>query len=70
MTGTALLTGASSGIGHSMAKILAGQKWDLVIVGRSKDESIVLGDIGKACGILSNEVSLGMQLRLPYKFIR
>ena len=35
MTGTALLTGASSGIGHSMAKILAGQGWDLVIVGRS-----------------------------------
>ena len=35
MSGTALLTGASSGIGHSMAKILAGQKWDLVIVGRS-----------------------------------
>ena len=43
---------------------------EVVIVGRSKDESIVLGDIGKACGILSNEVSLGMQLRLPYKFIR
>ena len=43
---------------------------EVVIIGRSKDESIVLGDIGKACGILSNEVSLGMQLRLPYKFIR
>ena len=37
MTRTALLTGASSGIGHSMAKILAGQGWNLVIVGRSKD---------------------------------
>ncbi len=37
MTGTALLTGASSGIGHSMAKILAKQGWDLVIVGRSTD---------------------------------
>ena len=35
MTGTVLLTGASSGIGHSMAKVLAGQGWDLVIVGRS-----------------------------------
>ena len=35
MSGTALLTGASSGIGHSMARILAGQGWDLVIVGRS-----------------------------------
>lgn len=37
MKGTALITGASSGIGFSMAGILAGQGWDLVIVGRSTD---------------------------------
>ena len=43
---------------------------EVVIIGRSGGEIILLGDIGKACGILSNEVSLGMQLRLPYKYIK
>ena len=43
---------------------------EAVLIGRSGDETIVLGDIGKACGMLSNEVSLNLQLRLPYKFIR
>ena len=49
MTGTVLLTGASSGIGHSMAKVLAGQGWDLVIVGRS---TAVLDGM---CGELSSK---------------
>ena len=43
---------------------------EVVLIGRSGEDIILLGDIGKACGILSNEVSLGMQLRLPYKYIR
>ncbi len=43
---------------------------EAVLLGRSGGETILLGDIGKACGLLSNEVSLNLQLRLPYKFIR
>ena len=43
---------------------------EVVIIGHSGDEIILLGDIGRTCGILSNEVSLGMQLRLPYKYIK
>ena len=41
---------------------------EAVIIGRSGEAQILLGDIGKACGLLSNEVSLGMQMRLPYKY--
>ena len=43
---------------------------EAILIGKSGGETIVLGDIGKVCGMLSNEVSLNLQLRLPYKFIR
>lgn len=49
MKGTALITGASSGIGYSMADILAKEGWDLVIVGRS------MGTLAEMRGRLSSE---------------
>ncbi len=35
---TALVTGASSGIGYELAKIFAEKKYNLVLVARSEDE--------------------------------
>ena len=38
MAKRALITGASSGIGRDMAKVLASKGYDLVIVARSEDK--------------------------------
>jgi len=49
---TALITGASSGIGLELAKVFAQQKHDLVLVARSKDKLEEVGaQLAKAHGI-------------------
>ena len=40
---TALITGATSGIGRELAKLFAQDKYNLVIVARSQDELAQLG---------------------------
>ncbi len=59
MTKTALITGASSGIGLEFAKLLAKEKYDLIIVARSSDK---LEKISKAI-----EKDFGVKVRVILK---
>ena len=58
----ALITGASSGIGRDMAKILAKKKYDVILVARSKDklESLkkeIEEEFGTKAYVMSHDVS-------------
>lgn len=49
---TALITGASSGIGYELAKVFAKEGHDLVLVARSEDElHRIAQDIEETCGV-------------------
>jgi short-subunit dehydrogenase len=63
MAKTALITGASSGIGYELAKIFARQKYNLVLVARSENKlNEIAAELKKAHGVdvvvLPKDVSL------------
>lgn len=58
---TALITGASSGLGESFARKLAAQKWNLVLVARSKDTLDALAkELTSAHGIHVHTIALDL----------
>jgi short-subunit dehydrogenase len=63
MTNTALITGASSGLGAEFATILAEQKWNLILVARNADALHVLGKkLETTHGINVQTISLDLAL--------
>jgi short-subunit dehydrogenase len=62
-TETALITGASSGIGHELAKLLARDKYNLVLVARSADRlSQIAAELGGQFGVSVKTVALDLLL--------
>lgn len=60
---TALITGASGGLGEEFAKILAEKKWDLILVARSKDKLDALKtDLEKNQGISVHVIDLDLSV--------
>ncbi len=54
---TALITGASSGIGYELAKIFAREGYDLVLVARSQAQlQLVAAELQKSHGTISNVI--------------
>ncbi len=61
MPNTAIITGASSGIGLELAKIFAAKKNDVLLVARSEDKLKALGDeLQKAFGITAHCLALDL----------
>lgn len=58
---TALITGASSGIGHELAKLFARDGYSLVLVARSRDRlSSIAADLGGRFGISVRPIALDL----------
>ena len=60
---TALITGASGGLGEEFAKLLAAEKWNLILVARSKDKLDALkSDLEKTHSITVQVIDLDLSL--------
>jgi uncharacterized protein len=58
---TALITGASGGIGYELAKLFAGDHCNLVLVGRNAERlSQIAGELAGQCGIKVKTVALDL----------
>ena len=58
MTGTALITGASSGIGLELARLFAGDKWDVALVARSEGKlREIAAELQSAHGITARAIA-------------
>lgn len=64
----ALITGASSGIGYEMSKILANKGYDLIIVGRRKEKLIELqNEVKTNCIIFDYDISSVENMKKLYE---
>lgn len=71
----ALITGASSGIGRDMAKVLAKKKYDVILVARSKDklESLkkeIEEEYGTKAYVMSHDVSIEEECHKLYEEVK
>jgi short-subunit dehydrogenase len=67
---TALVTGASSGIGLELARLFAHNGYDLVLVARSQDQlKVVADELGKANNVQVNWQKIFQFLLHRMKFI-
>lgn len=69
---TALITGASSGIGYELAQLFAGDRYNLVLVARSADQlNQIANEFQKQFGILVKIIPLDLSLSdAPEKVFR
>jgi short-subunit dehydrogenase len=60
-TGTALVTGASEGIGREIARVFASERFDLVLVARSRDKLEALaGELSSEHGVRAEAIALDL----------
>ena len=69
-TQTALITGASGGIGYELAKLFAHDRYDLVLVARSEDKlNQVAAELQSQFGVMVKAVALDLAAAPASKFL-